>query len=137
MTINRNDHGNVVVEYIAIALFLIVPIFYIADQCSIVARTYLEVVSASNSAVRAYAVQGNDSKGLAAAKNVIAEEFSVAGVQLKNFSMKVKCSSKPCLVAGHFVTISIEGTTHVSVPLLSRLTIPVGSSQTMEVDEAR
>ena len=134
---NKNDHGNVVVEYIAIALFLIVPIFYIADQCSIVARTYLEVVSAGNSAVRAYTVQVNDASGLVAAKKVISEEIAVAGVQLKNFSMKVKCSSQPCLMAGNFVTISIDGTTHVSVPLLSQLTIPVGSSQTLEVGEAR
>lgn len=137
MTKLSADRGNVVVEYIAIALFLIVPILWIADQCSIVARTYLEVVSVSNSAARVYALQSNDKSGLRAAKKVMSEELAVSDIQLKRFSLKVKCSDRPCLVPGNFVTVSISGIKQVSFPIFSGISIPIQSSQTIEVDEAR
>ena len=137
MTKISNDGGNVVVEYIAIALFLIVPILWIAVQCSIVARTYLEVVSISNSAARVYALQSNDKIGLGAVKKVLSEESAVSGIQLKRFSLKVKCSNRPCLVPGNFVTVSISGTKQVSFPFFSGISIPIRSSQTIEVGEAR
>lgn len=133
----KSDHGNVLVEFICVAIFLLIPISQIAISVSNFAQKYLVIESTANAATRAFVVQGDDQRAQKIAAQLVRDNFRSQHIDGKVIRLKISCSSRPCLTAGNFVTVSLTGNIRIEVPILGSFRAPVQVSHTLEVDEQR
>jgi Flp pilus assembly protein TadG len=132
-----DTRGNVSVEFIAIAVFLLIPICYIAIATLTITQAYLTVTAAARTGARAFSIQVNDAVARQRATNVINHQLALGNLKPKNFSTHFLCTETPCLKPNGFVTATIKGSERVHVPLLKPIRISITSSQTIEVDVIR
>jgi len=134
----RSDaRGNVSIEFIAITMFLLVPICYLAISTLTVTQAYLTVTSAVRTGARTFSIQENDAVARQRATNVINSQLRLGNLQPKDFSTHFLCTENPCLKPNGFVTATIRGSQIVHFPLLKPVRISINSSQTIEVDAIR
>ena len=136
-----DDSGNAVVEFLGVALLLLVPIVYLVLVLGTLQAAAFAVDGAAREAARVF-VLGDDApsaarNGIAAAGLALADqgldpEAAAEGVTFA-------CSSTRCLVPGETVSATVE----VGVPLpgvpgwlqdVVPLSVPVSSTATAAVD---
>ena len=127
------DEGNVVLEFIGIALFFIVPLIYIAIQCSIAANQFLAVTNSANAAVRTFVVQSSENRSFSSAKQAFVATLEAQHLNSRAFKMRITCSAHPCLRHSNFVSVKVAGELKIRVPLITHLSIPIQASQTLQV----
>lgn len=133
----RYERGNVNIEFIAIAVFLLIPICYIAISTLYITQAYLTVTAAARTGARAFSIQENDAIARQRATNVINHQLRLGNLKPKSFSTHFLCTENPCIKPNGFVTATIKGSQIVHVPLLKPIRISISSSQTIEVDTIR
>jgi Flp pilus assembly protein TadG len=134
--------GNAIVEFVYLAVLLMVPLVYVLITVFRVQAASYAVSSAAREAGRVYATSSSiddaDIRALDAARMVMADShFSLDADQLR-----ITCSTHPCLQPGSQVNVVM--TYNVALPLVPRFfrdrapaTIHVTSSHLEVVDRYR
>ncbi|MEI7442337.1 MAG: hypothetical protein WCK30_02130 [Actinomycetes bacterium] len=134
----RDDvRGNVTVEFIAISIFLLIPICYIAVSSLAVAQTFLTMTSAARTGARVFITQENDGIASQRLKQISREQLRIGQLEPQDFSISFTCTENPCLVPNGYVTVTVKGSQSVSMPILKPIKVSLTASQTMEVDAVR
>lgn len=129
--------GNVSIEFIAISIFLLIPICYITVSALAVAQTFLTITGAARTGARVFVTQETDTaahiKGLQTARR----QLEIGQINNAEFSVNFSCTEKPCLTSNGYVTATIKGSKSIALPLINPVKVALVSSQTMEVDAFR
>jgi Flp pilus assembly protein TadG len=110
------DSGNAIVEFVYLAVLLMVPLVYILLSVFRVQGATYAVSSATREAGRVY-VSSDDSDG-AGARALTAASIVMAdsGPRLSSQDLRITCSADPCLTPGATVNVAIGY--DVSLPFL-------------------
>jgi hypothetical protein len=134
----RSDEGTALVEFVWLAVLLMIPLTYLVLSAVAVQRSAFGVTEAARDAGRAYATAGSDPVGEQRAEQVVRIAMHDQGVDWSPHGRVVQCGS--CDYApGSSFTIAL-GTT-VKLPLVPRWLcrsrclagIPVSASHTERV----
>lgn len=113
------DDGNAIVEFVYLAVLLMVPLVYVLLTVFAVQRAAYAVSSAAREAGRVFAtsesVTGAGDRALAGARLVMAD----SGLTLAPRDLRITCSDQPCLRPGSRVEVQIRY--EVSLPLLPKV----------------
>ena len=113
------EAGNAIVEFVYLAVLLMVPLVYLLITVFRVQSASYAVSSAAREAGRVYVtsatVDDARSRALAAAALVMAD----SNLPLRPDELDITCSSNPCLQPGSRVNIVL--TTSVAMQLITRL----------------
>ena len=131
------EHGNVSIEFIAISLFLLIPICYLAVSALSVAQTFLTLTGAARTGARVFVIAENDVTAKQSASQVIREQLKIGQLEPAKISTNFTCTENPCLTPNGFVTVTMKASQSVVLPLLKPITVALSSSQTIEVDAIR
>ncbi|MGZ4610878.1 MAG: TadE/TadG family type IV pilus assembly protein [Actinomycetes bacterium] len=115
----RDDSGNAIVEFVFLAVLLMLPLVYVLLTVFRVQAATYAVASATREAGRVY-VSSPDSdvapgRALTAASIVMAD----SGLRLSSRDLRVTCSADPCLTPGATLDVAIGY--DVALPFLPRL----------------
>jgi Flp pilus assembly protein TadG len=110
--------GNAIVEFVYLALLLMVPLVYVLITVFRVQAASYAVSSAAREAGRVYAtsstVDDADGRAFAAAQMVMADSH----LSLDSEQLRITCSTHPCLKPGSHVNVVM--TYNVALPLVPR-----------------
>ena len=113
------DDGNAIVEFVYLAVLLMVPLVYVLLSVFRVQGAAYAVSSAAREAGRVYAtsdvIDEAGPRALVAARLVMRD----SNLTLSARDLRISCSSDPCLAPGSRVNVVIEY--DVSLPFLPRL----------------
>ena len=134
--------GNAIVEFVYLAVLLMVPLVYVLITVFRVQAASYAVSSAAREAGRVYAtsssIEDADGRALAAARMVMADSH----LSLDADQLRITCSTHPCLRPG--AQVNVVMTYNVALPLVPRFfsdrapaTIHVTSSHLEVVDRYR
>jgi Flp pilus assembly protein TadG len=134
--------GNAIVEFVYLAVLLMVPLVYVLITVFRVQAASYAVSSAAREAGRVYATSSSiddaDGRAFAAARMVMAD----SQLSLDDDQLRITCSTHPCLKPGSQVNVVM--TYNVALPLVPRFfsdralaTIHVTSSHLEVVDRYR
>lgn len=108
----RNDDGSALVEFVYLAMLLLVPLVYVVLTALTVQRNAFGLTSAARDAGRAYATAGSDGLGERRAEAAVALAMHDQGVDWSPDGRVIRCD--PCDYApGSPFTVSL----HSKVPL--------------------
>jgi Flp pilus assembly protein TadG len=116
--VTRDDDGNAIVEFVWLAVLLMVPLAYLVLAVFRVQAATYAVSSATREAGRAFvtAPSSDDAEALAAvAANLVLRD---ANLRLDHADLRVRCSADPCLTPGATVDVRIDH--DVPLPFLPR-----------------
>lgn len=125
--------GNVLVEFVFIALGIMVPICLVITSAYSLASNFLALSNAARSATRMLAIAEDAQSGRQKATLIIRKQLQQAGLNPNWYQIQVTCTQRPCLTPAGFVTIKISGNSRLHAPFLDSVTVPLSVSQTMEV----
>jgi Flp pilus assembly protein TadG len=110
--------GNAIVEFVYLALLLMVPLVYVLITVFRVQAASYAVSSAAREAGRVYATSSTiddaDGRAFAAAQMVMADSH----LSLDSEQLRITCSTHPCLKPGSQVNVVM--TYNVALPLVPR-----------------
>lgn len=132
----KRDDGSATVEYIGVAIALLVPIAYtVAAFAQVQSATY-GVIGAAQQAARAYVHASSDLLGRYAAARAAAIAGRNHGLVIASDQVTVTCGATNCLQPGTEVTVDVR--TSVPIPYAPQLgRLPLHSRQVMTVDAYR
>jgi hypothetical protein len=140
LTTLKNDDGNAIVEFIAVAIGIMIPIGYLVVALSDVLSAYAAAHSAAREASRVYvrdvAVSGGEFRARQAANIAFADR----GLDLPVESVAFECSLGGCLEPGSRIRVVINWQMPLPwlpEPLSAIGYIPVSASQEFVVDSYR
>lgn len=104
----RGDRGNAIVEFVYLALLLMIPLVYLLLTVFRVQRAAYAVSGAVREAGRVFvstaATEDADAQALTAAALVMSD----SGLPLRAHQLEITCSASPCRTAGGTVDVSID-----------------------------
>lgn len=114
-----DESGNAIVEFVYLAVLLMVPLVYVLLTVFRVQGAAYAVSSAAREAGRVYASSTVDD-GSAADRAFTAAGIVMAdsGLDLDPGQLRFRCSATPCLTPGETIDVSIDY--DVALPLLPR-----------------
>lgn len=123
---NRSDRGNAVIEFIFVAVMILVPMVYFVTAVASVQRSNLGVSQAAREAGRAFATGASTQDGVARAQAAVrlalADEGLPDDAQLRYVPVEGGCESgqiEPVLAAGvEFAICVVRHTLLPGVPTL-------------------
>lgn len=136
------ERGNVVVEFLGVALVLLLPVTYLVLTVGRVQAATFAVEGASREAARAYVTADSASDGARLASVAVALAFEDQGfvAAAQGEALTLTCSSSPCLEPGGEVAAQVR--LDVPLPLVPSfvrsavpLSIPVEARHVASVDE--
>jgi hypothetical protein len=113
----RGDDGNAIVEFVYLAVLLMIPLAYLLLTVFRVQGAMYAVSSATREAGRVFVTSGSgdaDARSTTAASIVMAD----GGLELDARELSIRCSAHPCLTPGANVEIAIGY--DVALPFLPR-----------------
>lgn len=131
------DRGNAAVEFIVVAVFLLIPICYSAIACASAVNEYLTVNSAARNGAREFVLQADETSARAAALAQVRQQLAHAKLGNTTYSIQITCTEHPCFMPDGFVTLQVKGKRKFSVPLLGSVQIPISATQTLAIDTLR
>jgi hypothetical protein len=115
----RPDHGNAMIEFVFLAVLLMIPLVYVLLTVFHVQRAAFAVNAATREAGRAFATADSDGDAYRRA-------YAAAAVALADHSMAlgpgqpaIACATRPCLAPGGKIDVSLD--TEVPLPFLPRV----------------
>lgn len=113
---SEGDRGTAVVEFIAVAVLIMIPIAYVVIVVVRLNAATQAAVTAAREAGRAYVTADRPEEGAARAR--LAAQLAMADQGAPEPELAVTCGSAGCLTPGARVRITI--TARVAVPLVPR-----------------
>lgn len=107
----REDHGSAIVEFVALAIPLFIPIFIYLNQFASLSGNEEIVRVLAREGVRAYVASENDYAGRevsAQAVSVIATHLGLTTHEIDTLSARYQCSASPCLSANGRIRITVS-----------------------------
>ena len=136
------DEGSAVVEFVFLAVLLLVPLVYLLLAVFSVQRAAYGVTAAAREAGRAYVTAAADGEGEARARRAAAAVLADHGIATADAVPEFSCDRHPCLAPGARITVRIS--TRVPLPFLagvpggrSATAVPVGAEHVETVDRYR
>jgi len=109
MTRLRSDDGSAIVEFVWVAVLLMVPLVYVVLAALSVQRSAFASTSAAREAARAYATAGSDAEGEQRAEAAVAMAMRDQGVVWSPDGRVIQCGA--CTFApGSMFTVDIRTT---------------------------
>jgi hypothetical protein len=112
-----DDSGNAIVEFVYLAILLMIPLAYLLLTVFRVQGATYAVSSATREAGRAFVTSSSheaDARATTAASIVMAD----SGLELDARQLSIRCSARPCLTPGANVEVAIGY--DVALPFLPR-----------------
>ena len=109
------DSGNAVLEFLFLAVLLMVPLVYLLLTVFTVQRAAYAVSSASREAGRVFVAADSAALGRARAEQATAVVLRDSGLSAQPGGLDLTCSAQPCLTPGATVTVVL--TYAVDLPL--------------------
>lgn len=120
MVRRRDDKGSAVVEFVFLAVLLLVPLVYVLLAVFSVQRAAYAVTAAAREAGRAYVTAtGPDPEAEARARRAAEVALADHGLRLADAGATFACDRRPCLSPGGRLTVRIA--TRVPLPFLGAL----------------
>lgn len=113
----RGDDGSAIVEFVWLAVLLLVPLLYVVLTAVTVQRAAFGVTTAAREAARAYATAGSDESGEQRAEAAVRLAMSDQGVQWAPDGRVVGCGDCSYAAGSTFV---VELHARVRLPLVPR-----------------
>lgn len=118
---SRKEDGTALVEFIWLAVILLVPLLYVVTTVFDVQRTAYAASAAARSASRAYVAGADQQAAQRAAQVAAALAFADQGLADAEFTLRIRCTPDPdqCLTPGSVVTAVIGASR--ALPLMPAL----------------
>jgi len=136
------DAGNAILEFLFLAVLLMIPLVYVLLTVFAVQRAAYAVSSASREAGRVFVAAENAALGRARAEQATAIVLRDSGLTAQPGTLDLACSAQPCLTPGATVTVVL--TYAVDLPLappfladLAPVRVPVTGNHVEVVDRFR
>ncbi len=110
---NRADEGSALVEFVFLAVLLMVPLVYVLLTVFAVQGSAYALTAASREAGRAYASATDDGAGRERALRAAEVALADHGIDLADAVPEFACDGAPCLRPGARITVRL----HRDVPL--------------------
>ena len=133
---NARDAGNASLEFIGVAVILMIPLVYGIIALSQLQSAVFGVNGAAQMAARAYANASTDSTGRYAAWRSAYLAGRNHGLYITSDQVSVTCDLANCLTPGASVRVLVRTTAHVGVPLFSG-NLPLHASHVFVMDPYR
>jgi Flp pilus assembly protein TadG len=136
---NASDAGGAMVEFIILAVTLVVPLCYLLLAVFDVQRAAFGASAATREAARVFVRSPSTALGEERAYAAASLTMSDHGVKLGDRELVISCSASPCLTPGATVQVSYQ--TRVTLPWLPAVggfdivSIPVSATHQQIVDE--
>jgi hypothetical protein len=111
----RSDDGSAIVEYVWLAVLLMIPLVYVVLAALSVQRTAFASTAAAREAARAYATAGSDAEGEQRAEAAVAMAMRDQGVRWSPRGRVIACGD--CTFAPGS-TFSVDISTTVALPFV-------------------
>jgi hypothetical protein len=106
----KNESGSAVVEFVALALPLFVPVIIFLSQFATLSKDEFIVRTLARESVRAYILSANDLSATFNARNTMktgARELGLKEERIKDLNFTVDCAGLFCITPDHKVEITI------------------------------
>lgn len=115
---NRDEQGTALVEFVWLALILMVPLLYVLLAAFEAQRSAYAASAAARSASRAFVEAPDQENGFPRARAAADLAFADQGLRGAGFVLRIRCEPRPdqCLTPGSVVTATIR--TASALPLL-------------------
>lgn len=137
-----NDSGNAIVEFLAVALLLLVPLIYLVLVLAKIQAATYAVQGAAKDAGRAYALSDSATQGADRASLALQVALQDQGLDPVAGHLEVICEAADCLTAGS--TITAAASVPVKLPGVPQIvqnyvpvSIPVSATHVTVVDQLR
>jgi hypothetical protein len=113
----RGDDGNAIVEFVYLAILLMIPLTYLLLTVFRVQGATYAVSSATREAGRVFVTSASadaDARAMTAGSIVMSD----SGLDLDDGQLSIRCSARPCLTPG--ATVEVEIGYDVGLPFLPR-----------------
>jgi len=129
------DDGSVVLEFVVIAMGVLVPLLYIALAVMHTTGAAMATSQAARSAARAFSVASSPAQGLVLARAAARLAFADHGLTLPADALHLSCT-RECLAPGSRVSVDIDW--RAPLPVVGRaVAIPLHSRQDLQIDDMR
>jgi Flp pilus assembly protein TadG len=144
--VDSRDQGTAIIEFVFIAILVLVPLVYLVTAVALVQRSSLAVTNAAREAGRAFATAESDGSGRAraqvAARLALADQGVTDPVDLRYVAAGATCDSAPVvvhLIPGEVFTICVKRSLLLpGVPsVLSGRGVTTEGKYTVHVDDYR
>ncbi|MEI7540461.1 MAG: hypothetical protein WCJ89_03165 [Actinomycetes bacterium] len=108
-----NESGSAIVEFVALAIPLFIPIFIYLNSFASVSGNEAVIRVLAREGVRAYVSSDNDYEGRAVsaqAVQLIAKHLGLASAEIDSLNVHYECSRLPCLSANSRIRLTISYT---------------------------
>jgi Flp pilus assembly protein TadG len=113
------DSGNAIVEFVYLAVLLMVPLVYLLLTIFRVQGAAYALSSATREAGRVYVLSDDSDVAGARAQTAASIVMADSGLRLRSRDLRITCSADPCLTPGATVNVSIGY--DVALPFLPAL----------------
>jgi hypothetical protein len=107
----KEDTGSAIVEFVALAIPLFIPIFIYLNNFASVSGNEEVVRVLAREGLRAYVASDNDHSGRevsAQALSVIAQHLGLTTREIQTLSAKYECTNNPCLSANGRIRLTVS-----------------------------
>ena len=110
MTARRagRDHGTATIEFVLVALLLLVPLAYVLIAALDVQRAAYAVGQAARTGARAFVTAPSTAVGRERAQRAAVLALADQGVPPDTLRVEVRCSAQPCLTPSASVTVVVS-----------------------------
>jgi hypothetical protein len=109
----KSDSGSAIVEFVALAIPLFLPIFLYLNHFSGVSVNQEIARSMSREILRVYVISEDDSAARelsGKATKILAQQFKLKPSELRSMQTELQCSHFPCLTANGKIKLTISFT---------------------------
>jgi Flp pilus assembly protein TadG len=106
----QSDSGSAIVEFVALAIPLFIPIFIYLNQFSSVSGNEVIARAMAREVLRVYVISENDSAAQehsTRAALLLAKQWNLSDVEIDSLRSSLECSSNPCLSANERIKLTI------------------------------
>ncbi len=101
------DRGSAVVEFVVLAVLLLVPVVYFVITMGVLQGATYAAVGAADHAAKVFATAPDAASGRMRAEEAVQVAVSDFGMETGRATMTVTCSRADCLEAGSAVTVAV------------------------------
>ena len=117
----RDESGSAIVEFVALAIPLFIPIFIYLNSFASVSANEAIVRVMAREGVRAYAASDSDHSGRVVSEQaivLIAQNLGLTSKEINTIDVNYECSRLPCLSANSRIRLLRMGWQPVQAPIL-------------------
>ncbi len=106
----QSDSGSAIVEFVALAIPLFIPIFIFLNQFSSISGNEEIARAMAREVLRVYVISENDSAAeehSTRASLLLAKQWNLSDTEIASLRNSIECSSNPCLSANGRIKLTV------------------------------